>query len=181
MVDLAAKLAGGSLEGTAVGVPGLAFKAGTDDIRDSPALAVAAAVAERGADVTAYDPVATARARAALPGLRYAASAADAVRGADALLVLTDWPEFAELDPVELGRLAAGRNVADGRHVLDPARWRSAGWLYRALGGPLRTLCLDGVPANAPGGRAAVPAARFMTSPVTGRHGCRCVRFRRPP
>jgi UDPglucose 6-dehydrogenase len=135
-VELAASLAGGTLVGAAVGVLGLAFKPGTDDIRDSPALAVAAAVAEGGAIVTGYDPAAVGRARLAFPGLRYAASAAEAARGADVLLVLTDWPEFADLDPVHLGRLVARRAVADGRHVLDPARWRAAGWRYQALGGP---------------------------------------------
>jgi UDPglucose 6-dehydrogenase len=135
MVELAASLAGGALAGAAVGVLGLAFKPGTDDIRDSPALAVAAAVAEGGAIVTAYDPAATGRARLAFPGLRYAASAAEAARGADVLLVLTDWPEFADLDPAEVGSLVARRGVADGRHVLDPARWRAAGWRYAALGG----------------------------------------------
>jgi UDPglucose 6-dehydrogenase len=117
-------------------VLGLAFKPGTDDIRDSPALAVAAAVADEGATVTAYDPAATGRARHALPGLRYAASIAEAAREADVLLVLTDWPQFADADPARLGRLVARRNVADGRHVLDPARWRAAGWRYQALGGP---------------------------------------------
>jgi UDPglucose 6-dehydrogenase len=136
MVELTASLAGGTLDGATVGVLGLAFKPGTDDIRDSPALAVAAAVADAGAVVTGYDPAATGRARLALPGLRYAASIAEAARGADVLLVLTDWPQFADADPAELGRLVAGRNVADGRHALDPARWRAAGWRYRALGGP---------------------------------------------
>jgi UDPglucose 6-dehydrogenase len=136
MVELAAALAGGTLDGAVVGVLGLAFKPGTDDIRDSPALAVAAAVAERGAAVTAYDPAAADRARLAAGGLRYAASVAEAARAADVLLVLTDWPQFADADPAELGRLVAKRNVADGRHVLDPARWRAAGWRYQALGGP---------------------------------------------
>jgi hypothetical protein len=86
--------------------------------------------------VTGYDPAAAGRARLALPGLRYATSVAEAARGADVLLVLTDWPQFADADPAELGRLVAKRNVADGRHVLDPARWRAAGWRYQALGGP---------------------------------------------
>ena len=144
MVELAASLADGSrslesgaLEGARVGVLGLAFKAGTDDVRDSPALAVTAEIARRGAVVTAYDPVAAGRAGQVLPpAVRFADSAAGAARGADVLLVLTDWPEFAGIDPARLGGLVARRAVADGRHVLDPARWRAAGWHYRALGTP---------------------------------------------
>lgn len=156
MVELAASLAeapldgprrvgflsGDPLDGARIGVLGLAFKAGTDDIRESPALAVAGDIARRGAAVTAYDPAVTAdpgaaarRARQSLPGsVRFAGSADGAVRGADVLLVLTDWPEFAALDPARLGGLVARRAVADGRFVLDPARWREAGWDYRALG-----------------------------------------------
>jgi UDPglucose 6-dehydrogenase len=136
MISLAAELAGGSLSGTRIGVLGLAFKPGTDDIRDSPAVAVAAAIAARGADVTAYDPAATAKARAVAPGLRYAGSLIEAARGAELLLVLTDWPEFSAVDPEALGAVVARRVVADGRLVLDPGRWRDAGWRYGALGTP---------------------------------------------
>lgn len=140
MAELAASLAGGSLDGARAGVLGLAFKPGTDDIRDSPAVAVAAEIARRGAIVTGYDPAVTSgpaasRVRRALPdGVRFADSAAGAARGADVLLVLTDWPEFADLDPAGLGDVVARRAVADGRHVLDPARWRASGWRYQALG-----------------------------------------------
>src|SRR6185437_13418238 len=137
MVGLAAELAGGSLAGARVGVLGLAFKAGTDDARDSPALAVTAAVAALGASVTAYDPAAAVRAARVLPGIRYAGSVTDAAADAHVLLVLTDWPEFAELDPAELGRVVARRAVADGRHALDGSRWRAAGWSYGILGGYL--------------------------------------------
>jgi UDPglucose 6-dehydrogenase len=84
--------------------------------------------------VTAYDPAAAARAALVLPQVRYASSAVEAARGADVLLVLTEWPEFAAVDPAELGRVVARRNVADGRHALDVARWRAAGWRYQALG-----------------------------------------------
>jgi UDPglucose 6-dehydrogenase len=136
MVSLAAELAGGSLGGARVGVLGLAFKPGTDDIRDSPAMEVAMAVAGCGADVTAYDPAATAKALEAAPGLRYADSLTEAARGSDLLLLLTEWPEFSAVDPEELGRVVARRAVADGRHALDAARWRAAGWLYAAAGAP---------------------------------------------
>ena len=137
MVSLAAELAGGSLDGARVGVLGLAFKPGTDDIRDSPAMEVTATVAGCGAEVTAYDPAATIRAREAMPGLRYADSLAEAAREADLLLLLTDWPEFSAVDPEALGGVVARRAVADGRHALDAERWRAAGWRYGALGTPL--------------------------------------------
>jgi UDPglucose 6-dehydrogenase len=136
MVNLAAELAGGSLDGARIGVLGLAFKPGTDDIRDSPAMEVTAMIAGCGAEVTAYDPAAVRRARQALPDLRYADSLIEAARGADLLLLLTDWPEFSAADPEALGELVARRAVADGRYALDAGRWRAAGWLYGALGAP---------------------------------------------
>jgi UDPglucose 6-dehydrogenase len=136
MVSLAAELAGGSLDGARVGVLGLSFKPGTDDIRDSPAMEVAATVAGCGAEVSAYDPAATTRACEAVPGLRYAGSLTEAARGADLLLLLTDWPEFSAADPEALGGVVARRAVADGRHALEAEHWRAAGWLYGALGAP---------------------------------------------
>jgi UDPglucose 6-dehydrogenase len=134
MVELASELAGGSVAGAHIGVLGLAFKPGTDDIRDSPAMAVVTALHERGAIVTAFDPAAMGRARAQCPGLRLGRSPVDAARGADVLLVLTEWPQFAAVDPDELAAVAAKRNVADGRLALDQDRWQAAGWRYRALG-----------------------------------------------
>ena len=115
---------------------GLAFKPGTDDIRDSPALAVANALHELGAVITAFDPAAMDRAQAQCPGFRYARSMAEAARDADILLVLTEWPQFAAADPAELGAVVARRAVADGWRALDQARWQAAGWHYRALGIP---------------------------------------------
>jgi UDPglucose 6-dehydrogenase len=134
IVRLATTLAGGDLRGRRAGVLGAAFKAGSDDIRESPALRIARSLHDRGAAVTVYDPVAGPRARAAHPELAYATSMLSAADGADVLLVLTDWPEFADADPVALGRVVAHRVVVDGRCVLDPARWRAAGWRYHALG-----------------------------------------------
>jgi UDPglucose 6-dehydrogenase len=133
-VDAAAALAGGSLQGRVVGVLGAAFKPGTDDIRDSPALSVAAQIHHLGGQVTLYDPAATDRARQAHPELRYAGSAVGAATDAEVLLVLTDWAEFTEADPELLGKAVARRNVLDARNALDPQRWRAAGWTYRALG-----------------------------------------------
>jgi UDPglucose 6-dehydrogenase len=135
-VAAARELAGGSLQGQVVGVLGAAFKPGSDDIRESPAVEVAVAVSGLGAQVTLYDPAAAAKAVAACPQLQRAGSAEAAARDADVLLVLTEWDEFGEADPEILGKAVRRRNVLDTRHALDPARWRAAGWTYRALGRP---------------------------------------------
>jgi UDPglucose 6-dehydrogenase len=132
MVDLT-RAAVGPLRGKRLAVLGLAFKPNSDDVRDSPALEVAAALAADGAIVRATDPQAIATSRARHPELDYVASVAEAVAGADAVLVLTEWDEYRSLDPVELNA-AAGRVVLDGRNCLDPGVWRAAGWGYFALG-----------------------------------------------
>ncbi len=136
MVDLARDLAGGSFTGRVVGVLGAAFKPNSDDIRDSPALDVAQTIHDLGARVTVYDPAALENARRAHPDLEYAGSAQDAVRDAQIVLLLTEWPEFSGADPDEFGKVVAERNIVDGRNALDPERWREAGWHYRALGRP---------------------------------------------
>ncbi|HEY0718505.1 MAG TPA: UDP-glucose/GDP-mannose dehydrogenase family protein [Streptosporangiaceae bacterium] len=136
MVDLARELAGGSFAGRTVGVLGVAFKPESDDIRDSPALDVAATVHRLGAAVTVYDPAALSHARRAHPELGYAGSAIEAVTDAEVTLLLTEWQEFCEADPEELGKAVAQRNIVDGRNALDADRWRAAAWTYRALGRP---------------------------------------------
>ena len=136
MVDLARELAGGSFSGRTVGVLGVAFKPNSDDIRDSPALDVAATIHGLGATVTVYDPAAVSHARRAHPELGYAGSAIEAVADADVTLLLTEWQEFRDADPEELGKAVAQRNIVDGRNVLDAGRWRAASWAYRALGRP---------------------------------------------
>ncbi len=136
MAGLAQELAGGSLAGRRVGVLGLSFKPDSDDIRDSPALAVATALHARGALVTAYDPVAMDRARRAHPELGYADSMLGAAAESEVLLLLTDWPEFIQADPDVVGKAVARRAIADGRNALPAGAWRAAGWTYRALGRP---------------------------------------------
>ena len=136
MASLATEMIGGSVVGRAVGVWGCSFKPGSDDIRDSPALQVATALHRYGARVTVYDPAAMERARQVHPELYYAASMHEAAVGSDVLLLLTEWPEFSQADPAELADIVTQRNIADGRHALDPDRWRGAGWNYRALGRP---------------------------------------------
>ncbi|MER6943346.1 UDP-glucose/GDP-mannose dehydrogenase family protein [Nonomuraea sp. NPDC000554] len=136
MVDLARELAGGSFRGCTVGVLGAAFKPDSDDIRDSPALDVAVTIGHQGGQVTVYDPIALDNARKAHPELNYGESAIEAARGAHVVLVLTEWREFVDLDPEELGAVVAARRIVDGRNALNSEIWRSAGWHYRALGRP---------------------------------------------
>lgn len=136
MVELTRETLGGSLLGTRVAVLGAAFKPDSDDVRDSPALNIAGQLHLQGAEVTVYDPKAMDNARALFPTLRYAPSVREAARGAHAVLHLTEWREFGELDPAELGEVVSSRQILDGRNTLDPAVWRKAGWTYRALGRP---------------------------------------------
>lgn len=141
VVELALAACGGSVLDARIAVLGAAFKPDTDDVRDSPALSVAAALHLRGAQVSVYDPAAGETGRRTFPTLSFAASAADAVRGADVVLVLTEWPEFVAASPVALAELARGRTVIDARNCLDADAWRSAGWTLHALGrgGPAAT------------------------------------------
>ena len=136
MVDLAREQVGGDFAGKRIGVLGAAFKPNSDDIRDSPALDVAATVQRDGGAVTVFDPQAMANAKVRYPQLSYAGSAVDACTGADVVLHLTEWQEFRDLEPATLSAVVTGRHIVDGRNALDPARWRDAGWTYRALGRP---------------------------------------------
>ena len=136
MVDLAREACGGSFVGRKLAVLGAAFKPHSDDIRDSPALNVAAQARLQGADVVVADPAAVDNARRLWPDLSYADSAQEAVAGADVVLLLTEWPQYVALDPVATGALARRRFVVDGRNALDGAAWRAAGWDYRSLGRP---------------------------------------------
>ena len=134
VVSLACDLLGGSVAGRTVGVLGAAFKPDSDDIRDSPALAVAATLRQLGAKVSVFDPAGMDRARRAHPELSYAGSVQGAARDADLVLLLTEWPEICDTDPEVLGKTVAQRWIIDARNSLDAQRWRAAGWQYRALG-----------------------------------------------
>jgi UDPglucose 6-dehydrogenase len=122
----------GSLHGATIGVWGLAFKAGTDDVRDSLAMRIVADLTSRGAIVRAFDPAVHA---AVLPaGASFAPTALAAAEGADALLILTEWPEFAAISPAAIAAALGDGVVIDGRIVLDAERIASAGLRYRGLG-----------------------------------------------
>jgi UDPglucose 6-dehydrogenase len=136
MVNLACEVAGGSVTGKSLCVLGAAFKPGSDDVRDSPALDVAQILHGLGAEVTVHDPQAIENARRAWPELKYADSVRAAATGAELVLLLTDWPEYAGISPHELAEVTAARRIVDGRYLLDPPVWRAAGWHYRACGIP---------------------------------------------
>jgi UDPglucose 6-dehydrogenase len=136
MVELAREVIGGELEGKRIAVLGLAFKPNSDDVRDSPALAVAAELAASGAIVVATDPEAIETSRARNHDLHLVETVEEAAAGADAVLILTEWQEYRDLDPEALGGIVGNRAILDGRNCLVPSQWREAGWTYRALGRP---------------------------------------------
>jgi UDPglucose 6-dehydrogenase len=128
--------AGPDFSGLNIAVLGAAFKPNSDDVRDSPALAIARSLARHGAQVTIFDPQGMENAKRELPDMTYATSAADAVTAADLVCVLTEWEEFRYADPNALGELVANKLVIDGRNCLDQALWTAAGWTVRGLGRP---------------------------------------------
>jgi UDPglucose 6-dehydrogenase len=135
-VDTAREAAGGSFIGKKIAVLGAAFKPHSDDIRDSPALNIAAQARLQGADVVVTDPAAIDNAKALWPDLTYTATAQEACTGADVVLLLTEWPEYTGLDPAVLGTLTRNPTIIDGRNALDPTVWRTAGWTYHGIGRP---------------------------------------------
>ena len=127
----------GDLRGKVVGVWGLAFKGGTDDLRDAPSAVVIRDLLNAGAMVSAYDPAAGDAARAlyaGVDGVRVVDAALDAARGADALVIAADWPEFRSVDLTTLRGALADAVVVDGRNLLDPAAARAAGLTYVGIG-----------------------------------------------
>jgi UDPglucose 6-dehydrogenase len=136
MVEMATTACGGSLLGANIAVLGAAFKPESDDVRDSPALNVAGQLQLNGATVNVYDPKALENAQRLFPTLNYAVSVEEACERADAVLVLTEWRQFVDLDPDDLADGVRARVIVDGRNCLDVARWRQAGWRVFRLGAP---------------------------------------------
>ena len=135
-VNLARAALDSSFAGKNVTVLGAAFKPDSDDVRDSPALAVAAAIHNAGGNVMVHDPKALANAARVYPTLTYVEDLAEALANAELVLHLTEWPEYREFDPTTLGSSPRQRHLIDARNRLDPVVWRAAGWTYRALGRP---------------------------------------------
>jgi len=137
MVDLTVEvLDGRPVAGARIAVLGAAFKPDTDDVRDSPALEVAERLAACRALVVVTDPEAIDNARRRSPQLTFTTTVEEAVEKCDAVLLLTEWRQYCELEPEKLGELVRHRRIVDGRNVLDPGVWRNAGWTYRAFGRP---------------------------------------------
>src|SRR5882724_9966077 len=147
-----------TLRGKRLGALGLAFKGGTDDIRESPAIMLVQSLLQEGCKIAAYDPAATARAREVLnSSTEFVNDPYEAARDADALLILTEWEEFATLDLDRLHKLLKYPIVIDGRNLYDPEVMAARGFTYYSVGRPA------GIPA-VPAGDAAPPASKFEKS-----------------
>jgi len=126
----------GPLQSKRIALLGLAFKPNTDDMREASSLVLSSRLLGEGATVSAYDPVAEEEARKLIHGVDFAASALDAVDGADAVVLVTEWPEFGELDLREVAARMQGTLLVDGRNFFDPARVQGAGLVYEGIGRP---------------------------------------------
>ena len=134
MIDLVRLDLGQDLKGKRIAVLGAAFKPDSDDVRDSPALDIAAQIAAAGADVYVFDPKANANAKLRFPELNYSESVEVCLSGADIVLHLTEWKEFRSLDPNKVKSLVSNPKIIDGRNALDRSAWEAAGWSFRGLG-----------------------------------------------
>ncbi|MEV5974997.1 UDP-glucose/GDP-mannose dehydrogenase family protein [Streptomyces sp. NPDC051921] len=181
-VELARRLLGGDLTDRRVTVLGATFKPDSDDVRDSPALAVAAELQRQGAQVRVHDPEGAAKAGLAHPQLRCSADLLTACQGAELVLHLTEWGLYRTLDPVKLARVVRTPLLVDGRNALPHDVWRAAGWTVKGLGRPaprpeprsaapttetLRTV-IASMAAAGPDA-SAVPASALHVGPVGGR------------
>jgi UDPglucose 6-dehydrogenase len=145
-----------TLRGKRLGVLGLAFKEGTDDIRESPAILLVQTLLQEGCQIAAYDPAAQQRAREVLNStVEYASDAYEAARGADALLILTEWDEFASLDLDRLHQQLKYPIVIDGRNLYDPEAMTTHGFTYYSVGRPATTPATPPLEASAPPGKAS--------------------------
>ena len=128
-----------TLKGKKLCVLGLAFKNGTDDLRESPAISIIKALLKEGCSITAYDPAAMGRATEELPAgaIKFAGDAYEALEGADACLVLTEWEDFAALDLVRMKKLLRYPIVVDGRNLYRPEQMEAHGFFYYSVGRPL--------------------------------------------
>ena len=130
IVDKVRKAVGGTLDGKNIAVLGLAFKAHTNDLRDSPALRIVEHLLSQGATIDAYDPTVI----YPMAQLNICETAIEACGMADAILIATEWPEFALLNPSVIGNVVRSKNMIDARNILDAELWRAAGFTYQGVG-----------------------------------------------
>lgn len=133
-VETARDLVGGSFRGKRVCVLGATFKPNSDDVRDSPALDIAAHIHNEGGNVVVHDPKGLDNAAARFPALTYESDLRRALTDAEVVLLLTEWQVYRDLDPAATADLVAAPRMLDGRNVLDGAAWRNAGWAFRGMG-----------------------------------------------
>jgi UDPglucose 6-dehydrogenase len=136
MVEKIRRALGGPLKGRTLGVLGLTFKPNTDDMRDAPSLDILPPLVEEGAQVRVFDPAGRHEAEKYLRGLTYCQNAYDAAQGADALVIMTEWNQFRNLDWARLRQAMTGRVVVDLRNVYNPQRVREEGFIYHSVGRP---------------------------------------------
>ena len=134
VIELVRKDLSDNLAGKKIAVLGAAFKPDSDDVRDSPALDIAAQIAAAGAVVTIHDPKAIEPAKKRFPALGFSEDIEGALKGAELVLHLTEWKVYRELDPAKMAKLVANPIIIDGRNALDRESWIAAGWKFRALG-----------------------------------------------
>ncbi|RIK17428.1 MAG: hypothetical protein DCC52_16860 [Chloroflexi bacterium] len=125
------------MRGKTIGLLGLAFKPNTDDIREAAAIDLAHMLANEGANLRAYDPVAMENAHQILDGVKFCNDAYQVAAGADAVVLVTEWNEFKQLDMPRLYASMARKIFLDGRNIYDPAEMRAHGFEYRGVGRPL--------------------------------------------
>jgi UDPglucose 6-dehydrogenase len=134
VINLVEKELGLDLKSFKIAVLGATFKPDSDDVRDSPALDIAAQIHAAGAEVTIHDPKGIEPARKRFPALNFAEKVEECVSGADLILHLTEWKEYRELDPAAIKKLVKQAKILDGRNMLDREKWQAAGWDFHALG-----------------------------------------------
>jgi UDPglucose 6-dehydrogenase len=122
------------LPGRIVGLLGLAFKPNTDDMREAPSLDIAKVLLAAGAEVRAYDPAAIERSRMLIPDVEYMRDAYEVAGGADAIVLITEWNEFRQLDMARVKQLMRRPVIVDGRNIYDPEAMRALGFTYRGIG-----------------------------------------------
>lgn len=125
-----------NLPGKKVGILGLAFKPHTDDLRFAPSLDIIKSLQAQGVSVAVHDPVAMGKAKGVIKGVRFAKDAYDCAKGVDALVLVTEWPEYKEMDLPRIARAMNNPVLLDGRNVFDPAAVRKLGFVYRSVGRP---------------------------------------------